>query len=135
MPWKQMLAWVTGRIDEALHQRLEFVLEENRVYRARAPQVLVDDDDPAEAQLAGARLQIVLTLLAFAMMTHLILGRLPHIDVGGPLPVLGFNFIVHGRSFCPGCAHRLLKQLDQQLTTPNARRFGELVPERFLGQG
>jgi hypothetical protein len=36
--------------------------------------------------------------------------------------------------FCFGGARRLLKQLDQQLTTPNASRFGELVPERFLGQ-
>jgi hypothetical protein len=29
-----MLAWVTGRIDDSLRQKLEFVLEENRVYRA-----------------------------------------------------------------------------------------------------
>jgi hypothetical protein len=34
MPWKKLLAWATGQIDEALHQKLEFVLEENRVYRA-----------------------------------------------------------------------------------------------------
>jgi transposase InsO family protein len=34
MPWKKMLAWVTGRIDDSLRQKLEFVLEENRVYRA-----------------------------------------------------------------------------------------------------
>ena len=34
MPWKQMLAWVTGQIDDSLRQKLEFVLEENRVYRA-----------------------------------------------------------------------------------------------------
>jgi putative transposase len=33
MPWKKLLAWATGQIDEALHQKLEFVLEENRVYR------------------------------------------------------------------------------------------------------
>jgi hypothetical protein len=32
MPWKKLLA--TGQIDEALRQKLEFVLEENRVYRA-----------------------------------------------------------------------------------------------------
>jgi len=36
--------------------------------------------------------------------------------------------------FRPGGAHGLLKQLDQQLTTPNTGRFGELVPERFLWQ-
>jgi len=34
MPWKKLLAWATGEIDEALRQKLEFVLEENRVYRA-----------------------------------------------------------------------------------------------------
>jgi putative transposase len=34
MAWKKLLAWATGRIDEALRQKLEFVLEENRVYRA-----------------------------------------------------------------------------------------------------
>jgi hypothetical protein len=34
MPWKQMLAWVTGKIDDSLRQKSEFVLEENRVYRA-----------------------------------------------------------------------------------------------------
>jgi hypothetical protein len=34
MPWKKLLAWVTGQIDQALRQKLELVLEENRVYRA-----------------------------------------------------------------------------------------------------
>jgi hypothetical protein len=34
MPWKKLLAWATGQIDQALSQKLEFVLEENRVYRA-----------------------------------------------------------------------------------------------------
>jgi len=34
MPWKKLLALATGQIDEALRQKLEFVLEENRVYRA-----------------------------------------------------------------------------------------------------
>ena len=34
MPWKTLLAWASGQIDEALRQKLEFVLEENRVYRA-----------------------------------------------------------------------------------------------------
>jgi hypothetical protein len=33
MPWKKLLVWATGQIDEALCQELEFVLEENRVYR------------------------------------------------------------------------------------------------------
>jgi len=34
MPWKKLLAWAAGQVDEALRQKLEFVLEENRVYRA-----------------------------------------------------------------------------------------------------
>jgi len=34
MPWKELRAWATGQIDEALRQKLEFVLEEDRVYRA-----------------------------------------------------------------------------------------------------
>jgi hypothetical protein len=34
MPWKKLLAWATGQVDEALRQKLEFVLEENRVYHA-----------------------------------------------------------------------------------------------------
>jgi hypothetical protein len=28
MPWKKLLAWATGQIDEALRQKLEFALEE-----------------------------------------------------------------------------------------------------------
>jgi Zn-dependent M32 family carboxypeptidase len=32
--WEKVLAWATGQIDDALRQKLEFVLEENRVYRA-----------------------------------------------------------------------------------------------------
>jgi hypothetical protein len=34
MPWKKLLACVTGQIDEALRQKREFVQEENHVYRA-----------------------------------------------------------------------------------------------------
>src|ERR1039458_3958173 len=34
MPWKTMLAWGTGQVDDSLRHKLEFVLEENRVYRA-----------------------------------------------------------------------------------------------------
>jgi hypothetical protein len=44
MPWKKLLAWVTGQIDNSLRQQLEFVLEENRVYRA-----LLDRTFPALA--------------------------------------------------------------------------------------
>src|SRR5260370_37180854 len=34
MPWKQLLTWATGQVEDSLRQELEFVLEENRVYRA-----------------------------------------------------------------------------------------------------
>ena len=34
MPWKRLLALVTGQLDEALHQKLAYVLAENRAYRA-----------------------------------------------------------------------------------------------------
>jgi len=34
MPWKKLLAWAAGQVDEALRPKLEFVLEENRIYRA-----------------------------------------------------------------------------------------------------
>jgi hypothetical protein len=37
MPWKKLLVRATGQIDEALRQKLEFVLEENRVYRSPYP--------------------------------------------------------------------------------------------------
>ena len=34
MPWKKMLAWAAGQIEPLLLQKLEFVIEENRVYHA-----------------------------------------------------------------------------------------------------
>lgn len=33
MPWKRMLAYVTGEIEESLLQRVEYLIEENRVLR------------------------------------------------------------------------------------------------------
>jgi hypothetical protein len=33
MPWKKLPAWATSQIDDALREKLEFVVEENRVYR------------------------------------------------------------------------------------------------------
>jgi hypothetical protein len=38
MPWKKLLIWATGQIDKTLSRKLEFLLEENRVYRARLDQ-------------------------------------------------------------------------------------------------
>ncbi len=33
MPWKKMLAYVTGQIEESLLQRIEYLIEENRILR------------------------------------------------------------------------------------------------------
>ena len=33
MPWKRMLAYVTGEIEESLLARVEYLIEENRVLR------------------------------------------------------------------------------------------------------
>ena len=33
MPWKRMLAYVTGEIEESLLLRIEYLIEENRVLR------------------------------------------------------------------------------------------------------
>jgi hypothetical protein len=49
MPWKKLLVWATGLIDEAVRQKLEFVLEENRVCRAllerRSPHWRLQDSE------------------------------------------------------------------------------------------
>jgi hypothetical protein len=39
MPWKQLLVWATGQIDEALRQKLEFVLEEKAEVSSREVRV------------------------------------------------------------------------------------------------
>ena len=51
MPWKKLPDWATGQSDQALSQKLEFVLEENRVYRA-----LLDRHSP-HWRLQGCRAQ------------------------------------------------------------------------------
>jgi len=33
MPWKRMLAYITGRVNEDLLRRIEHLLEENRILR------------------------------------------------------------------------------------------------------
>jgi len=33
MPWKRMLAYVTGEVEESLLLRIEYLIEENRVLR------------------------------------------------------------------------------------------------------
>ena len=55
MPWKKLLAWATGRIDEALRQKLEFVLAENRVYRALLERHSPHSRLPREALGAAGR--------------------------------------------------------------------------------
>ena len=35
MPWKRMLAYVTGEVDQSLLARLEYLLEENRALRGQ----------------------------------------------------------------------------------------------------
>ena len=35
MPWKRMLAYITGSVNEDLLRRIEYLLEENRVLRGR----------------------------------------------------------------------------------------------------
>jgi hypothetical protein len=33
MPWKRMLAYITGRVNEDLLRRIEYLLEEDRILR------------------------------------------------------------------------------------------------------
>jgi len=33
MPWKRMLAYVTGQVDQSLLLKVEYLIEENRVLR------------------------------------------------------------------------------------------------------
>jgi putative transposase len=33
MPWKRMLAYITGSVNESLLRRIEYLLEENRILR------------------------------------------------------------------------------------------------------
>src|SRR6266446_3449208 len=66
---------------------------------AGAPQIFVNQDDLGEAQVLGTMRQIVLSLLSFAMVAHLLVGRLAYINVGGPLQMLWPNLLVHDCSF------------------------------------
>jgi hypothetical protein len=71
MPWKKLLAWATGQIDKALRQKLEFVLEENRVYRAllerHSPHWRLHDAErkvlTEKGKLLGKLLQDVITMV------------------------------------------------------------------------
>lgn len=37
MPWKQMLAYVSGSVDQNLLKQIDYLVEENRVLRAQLP--------------------------------------------------------------------------------------------------
>jgi putative transposase len=71
MPWKKMLAWVTGRIDDSLRQKLEFVLEENRVHRAllerHSPHWRLEDNErkglAEKGRLLGKLLDQIITIV------------------------------------------------------------------------
>ncbi len=71
MPWKRMLALVTGQIDETLRQKLDFVLEENRVYRAlldrHSPNWRLEDTErkslPEKGKPLGKLLEEVITIV------------------------------------------------------------------------
>jgi hypothetical protein len=40
MPWKRMLAYITGSVSEDLLRRIEYLLEENRVLRNQIAELL-----------------------------------------------------------------------------------------------
>jgi hypothetical protein len=56
MPWKRMLAYVSGEVDEALLARVEYLLEENRVLRHQITKraLLTDAERRALAEKAVA---------------------------------------------------------------------------------
>ena len=43
MPWKRMLAYVTGEVDQSLLARVEYLIEENRVLRTDPGQPRPED--------------------------------------------------------------------------------------------
>ena len=46
MPWKRMLAYITGSVNEDLLRRIEYLLEENRVLRGQIERrVLLTDHE------------------------------------------------------------------------------------------
>src|ERR1035438_3767527 len=48
MPWKRMLAYITGSVNEDLLRRIEYLLEENRVLRNQIDcRILLTDNERA----------------------------------------------------------------------------------------
>ena len=60
MPWKRMLAYITGSVNEDLLRRIEYLLEENRVLRHQIQKrILLTDQERrtlAERAVALGRL-------------------------------------------------------------------------------
>jgi putative transposase len=56
MPWKRMLAYITGSVNEDLLRRIEYLLEENRVLRNQIDSriLLTDNERCALAKKAVA---------------------------------------------------------------------------------
>jgi hypothetical protein len=44
MPWKRMLAYITGSVNEDLLRRIEYLLEENRVLRQQIDKRILLND-------------------------------------------------------------------------------------------
>jgi hypothetical protein len=44
MPWKRMLAYITGSVNEDLLRRIEYLLEENRVLRNQTDKHILLDE-------------------------------------------------------------------------------------------
>src|SRR5262249_19032473 len=64
----------------------------------RAAEILIEDDDRGEAELAGAFGEGVPTLLSFAVITHLGIGRLADVDVGLSVKMRRVDLVAHGCS-------------------------------------
>ena len=48
MPWRRLLAYITGSVDEELRLRNEYLAAENRILRSKLPKrVPLDDTDRA----------------------------------------------------------------------------------------
>ena len=99
MPWKKLLAWATGQVDEALRQKLEFVWEENRVYRAlldrHSPRWRLQDAERKVLAEKGERLCVGLSFPAVPLVVRLhVRGaqRRQRID-----PILGSSYRETGR--------------------------------------
>jgi len=68
MPWKRMLAYITGCVNEDLVWRIEYLLEENRVLRHRIEKrILLTDSErrtlAAKAVALGKLMAVTVTIV------------------------------------------------------------------------